>query len=203
MRHALDRRGACADDRDALVRELIQQPAVRPAASILVVPAAGMKGVAPEGFYARNARQFGDMQRSNPQAHEARCESVASICLDHPARVRVIPVEILDLGVKQRVRVKTELAADALAMSQDFRRVGIFLGRPMAGFLKERHIDHRRGVALCAWVTIPIPGSPEIAALFNDAHVGHAILNQTSASHQTCEAAADESESHMVGLGFS
>ena len=59
------------------------------------------------------------------------------------------------------------------------------------------------GVALRARVPIPIPGSPEIAALFNDAHApGHAGLNEASASHQTREAAADESESHMVGLGF-
>ena len=38
--HALDRRGACADDRYALVCELIQERAVRPVARILVVPAA-------------------------------------------------------------------------------------------------------------------------------------------------------------------
>ena len=117
-------------------------------------------------------------------------------------RVRLVPVELLDLGVKQRVRVKTVLAADSLAVSQNFRRVGIFLGRPVAGFLEERHIDHGRGVALRARVAIPIPGSPEIAALFNDARIAHASLMEASASDQTREAAADESESHVVGLGF-
>ena len=178
------------------------KPAVRSAARILVVPAAGMKGVAFEGFYARNARQFGHVKRSRPEADEARREPVASICLDHPARVRLVPVQLLDLGMKQRVRVKTVLAADALAMSQNFRRVGILLGRPVAGFLEERHIDHGRGVALRARVPIPIPGSPEIAALFNDARVAHTSLNQPSASNETREAAADESESHMVGLRF-
>ena len=80
--------------------------------------------------------------------------------------------------------------------------MGIFLGRPVASFLEERHIDQLRRVALRAGVPIPIPGPPEIAALFNDAHVGHTGLNEASASHQTREAAADESESDMVDLGF-
>jgi hypothetical protein len=202
MRHALDRRRARADDRYALVCEPIQQRAVWSAARIFVVPAAGMKGVAPEGFYARDARQFRHMKRSRPQTDETRRESVASICLDHPARARLVPVQILDLGMKQRVLVKTELAADAPAMSQNFWRVGIFLCRPMARFLQERHIDHGRSIALRSRVPIPVPGSPEIASLLNDAHVSHTRLNHTRASRQTREAAADECERHVVSLGF-
>src|ERR1700733_5055398 len=202
MRHALDRRRARADDRNALVCEPIQQGAVWSAARIFVVPAAGMKGVAPEGFYARDARQFRHMKRSRPQTDETRREPVASIRLDYPARVRLVPLPILGLGIKQRVLVKTELVADAPAMSQNFWRVGIFLRRPVAGFLQERHIDHGRRIALRARVPIPVPGSPEIAALLNDAHVLHTRLNHTRASRQTREAAADECERHMISLGF-
>jgi hypothetical protein len=161
-----------------------------------------MKGVAPEGFYARNARQFRHMKRSRPQTDETRREPVASICLDRPARVRLVPVQILDLGMKQRVLVKTELAADAPAMRQNFWRMGIFLCRPIAGFLQERHIDHGRRIALRARVPIPVPSSPEIASLLNNAHVLHTRLNHTRASRQTRETAANECKRHMVSLRF-
>ena len=108
----------------------------------------------------------------------------------------------LHLGVEQRVVVEAEMAADALAMLQDFRRVRIFLGRAMAGLFEQRHVDHRGGVALRAGIAVPVPGAAEIAALLDDAHILDAGLDQPRAGDQAREAAADEGEGDVVGLRF-
>ena len=63
VRHALNRRRAGADDRDALVGELRQTAAVI-TAGVVVVPAAGVERVALELFDARHRRQLRPVQRA-------------------------------------------------------------------------------------------------------------------------------------------
>ena len=93
------------------------------------------------------------------------------------------------------------MLADAPAVRQDLRRVRVLLGRPMAGLLEQRHVDHRRGVALRAGIAVPVPGAAEIAALLDDAHVLDTGLDQARGGHQPGEAAADEGEGDVIGLG--
>ncbi|MEI9985216.1 MAG: hypothetical protein WDN69_19725 [Aliidongia sp.] len=51
-----------------------------------------------------------------------------------------------------------------------------------------------------AGIAVPIPGAAEIAALLDDADIGDAGLDQPRAGDQPGEAAADESESDVIGL---
>ena len=83
----------------------------------------------------------------------------------------VVPLEVGDLGVEQRVVVEAELLADALAVLEDLGRVRVLLDRHVPGLFEQRHVDERRRVALRAGVAVPVPGAAEVAALLDDAHV--------------------------------
>ena len=105
-------------------------------------------------------------------------------------------VALRDRAAVDRVKVDSAalraLLADAACVRQDFRRVGVLLGRPVPGLLQQRHVDHRSGVALGARIAVPVPGAAEVAALLDDAKVLHASLAQTCAREQTAEATADD-----------
>ena len=73
----------------------------------------------------------------------------------------------------------------------------------MAGFFEQRHVDECGGVAHGAGVPIPVPGAPEVAALFDDAHVVDARFFEPSAGDEPRETAADEDELDVVGERFS
>jgi hypothetical protein len=196
----LNGRGAGADDADALVDKPGHRRAERIAAGIGVVPAAGVEGMPGEGLDARDAGQLGNMQRTGAEADELRGEDVAAVCAHGPTRPATVPGQALDLGVEQGVVVEAEMPADAPAVRQDLRRMRVLLGRPMAGLLEQRHVDHGRGVTLRAGVTVPVPGAAEITALLDDAHVLHAGLDQARSGHQPGESAADEGEGDVIGL---
>ena len=92
------------------------------------------------------------------------------------------------------------MPADAPAVREDLRRMRVLLGRPMAGLLEQRHVDHRGRVALRAGIAVPVPGAAEIAALLDDAHVLHTGLDQPRSGHQPGKSAADEGEGDVIGL---
>ena len=140
------------------------------------------------------------MQRTGAQTDVLRGEVVAAVGGDAPARVVVLPGERADLGVKERIVVELVMPADSLAVRQDLGRVRIFLGRHMAGFLEQRHVDHRGGIALRAGIAVPVPGAAEIATFLDDAHIGDAGFHQPRAGGQPCKSAADKSETNMVGF---
>ena len=200
MRHALHGRGAGADDADALVRQFVHQRARRIAAGVIVIPAAGVERVSLEGLDAFDAGQFWHMQRPRAHADELRGEGIAAIGADGPARFGLVPVEAHDLGMEQRVVVEAVLPADALAMREDFRRMRVFLRRHVAGFFEQRHIDHRRRIALRAGIPVPVPGAAEIAALLDDADIPDAGFGQPRGGGEPGKAAADEGKGDVVGL---
>ena len=140
------------------------------------------------------------MQRPGAHADKLRGEGVAAIGLDHPAGIYLVPVEALDLGVEQRVVVEAVLLADALAVREDFRRMRIFLRRHVAGFFEQRHVDHRRRIALRARIPVPVPRAAEIAALLDDADIPDAGFRQPRGRGEPGKAPADERKGDMVGL---
>ena len=142
------------------------------------------------------------MQRASAQADVLRGESVTAVGLDQPARMGFIPAQRAHLGVQQRVVVEPVMPADALAMRQDLARMGVLLGRHVAGLFEQRHVDHRRGVALRAGVAVPVPGAAEIAAFVDDANVGDAGFDQARRCRQTGETASDKREADVIGLGL-
>ena len=153
-----------------------------------------------EGLDAFDAGKFWHMQRPGAHADELRGEGIAARGADGPARFCLVPVEAYDLGVEQRVFVEAILPADALAVRKDFRRMRIFLGRHVAGFFEQRHVDHRRRIALRARIPVPVPGAAEVAALLDDADIADAGFRQARGGGETGKAAADEGEGDVVGL---
>ena len=107
---------------------------------------------------------------------------------------------MLHLCVKQGIVVEAELPPYALAMVQNFRSVGVFFARHMAGFFEQRHIDHRRRIALRAGITVPIPGAAKIATLLDDANIRYARFDQPCARNQTTKAATDKGKGYVIGL---
>ena len=110
------------------------------------------------------------------------------------------PRQIGHFGVEQRVVVEAELRSDASALLEDLRRVRVLLGRAMTGLFEQRHVHHRRGVALRAGIAVPVPGAAEVAAFLDDAHVGDAGFDQPRAGDEPGETAADEREGDVIGL---
>ena len=114
--------------------------------------------------------------------------------------LRLVPIQAHDLGVEQRVAVEAVLLADALAVREDFRRMRVFLRRHVAGFFEQRHVDHRRRIALRARIPVPVPGAAEVAALLDDADVLDAGFRQARGGGKPGKAAADEGKGDVVGL---
>ncbi|MHC2243038.1 hypothetical protein ACVJH7_002345 [Bradyrhizobium elkanii] len=140
------------------------------------------------------------MQRAGADADILRGEGVAPRGADDPARLRRVPIEARHLGVEQRVVIEIELPADPLAVREDLGRMRVFLRRHVAGLFEQRHVDHRRRVALRAGIPVPVPGAAEIAALLDDADILDPGLGQPRRSGEPGEAAADEGEGDVVGL---
>ena len=140
------------------------------------------------------------MQRPGAHADELRGEGIAAVGADDPARFCLVPIEAHDLGVEQRVVVQAVLLADALAVREDFRRMRVLLRRHVAGFFEQRHVDHRRRIALRARIPVPVPGAAEVAALLDDADIPDAGFGQPRGGGEPGKAAADEGEGDVVGL---
>src|SRR6185312_8495699 len=178
MRHALHGSGAGADDADALVLQLLHQRALGVAAGVVIIPPAGVERMPLEGLDTFDAGKFWHMQRPRPHADELRGEGIAASGADIPARLCLVPIEAHDLGVRQRVVVEAKLLSDALTVRQDFRRVRILLRRHVAGLFEQRHVDHRRRVALRARIPVPVPGAAEVAAFLDDPDISYTGLRQ-------------------------
>ena len=148
------------------------------------------------------ARELGHVQRAGAHGHELGGERVAPVGADDPSRVVVVPGEVGDLGVEQGVVVEAELLADALAVLEDLGRVRVLLRRHVARLLEEGHVDEAGGVALGAGVAVPVPRAAEVAALLDDADVVDARLLEPGAGDEAGEAAADEGDGDVVGLGL-
>ena len=145
-----------------------------------------------------NAGQLGHVQRPGAHRHELRGELVAAIRAHDPTGVAVIPLELGDLGVEQRVVVEAVLLADAATVLEDLGRVRVLLRRHVPGLFEQRHVDERRGVALRAGIAVPVPGTAEVAGLVDDADVVDPGFLDPRARHQAREPAADERERDVV-----
>ena len=91
------------------------------------------------------------------------------------------------------------MPADAARVFEDLRGVGVLLARHVAGFFEQREVDERRGVALGAGVTVPVPGAAEVAALLDDPHVVDTRFVELRAGDQPGEPSADEGDGDLVG----
>ncbi len=196
-RDALDRCRTGADNRDALVAELVQIP-IGIAAGVSVVPAAGVEGVTLETVDALNPGQLRPIQRPVGHHDEPRAHPIVAVGGNDPPALVLAPRERFDLRLKACVAIQIELLADTPRMRQDFRRIRVLLFRDITGFLEQRQIDVRLDIALRAGIAVPVPGAAEVAALLDDANALDAGLAQPGARQQSAEAAANDHDVHRV-----
>ena len=149
MRYALDRGSSGSDDTYALVLEFVQASSSI-TASIVVVPATGVEGVAFEFLDTGNPRQLGLVQWPARHDHKARLEHVAAIGSNRPTPRLIVPTRLLDPGLEAGFLVKMEVLPDPLGMGENLRREGVSFLRDIAGLFQERQIKIALDVALSA-----------------------------------------------------
>ena len=142
------------------------------------------------------------MQRARAHADELRGEGVAAVGGDDPARIRFVPLQVGDLGMKQRVVVEAELLADPPAMREDFRRMRVFLRSACARFLRAAACRPSMPYRMRAGIAVPVPGAAEIAALLDDADIFDPGFRQPRRGGKAGKAAADEGEGDVIGFRF-
>ena len=143
------------------------------------------------------------MQWAGAHAEITGGEIVAAMGLDAPDPIGLIPLYGTDLGVEKRLVMKVVLLGDALAMGADLRAPDIFLGRDVAGFFKQRQVDHGGGVTAGAGVAVPVPGSAYAAGLVDQAKITDAGFLEPRPDNEARKTSANEGERHMVPDGFS
>src|SRR5260370_41568611 len=105
--HALDRGRTGADDRYTLVGELVQISG-GVAAGVVVVPAAGGKGVPLEGIDSGEAGQLGPIQGTVRHNYVTRAQPVVAVGGDDPSAFAFVARVFLDLGLAHAAAVQVE-----------------------------------------------------------------------------------------------
>ncbi len=195
---ALHRCGARADDPDALAGES-DEPSARSATGVVVVPPAGVERASLEVIDAFDPRQLGSVQRAVRHHHELRRHLVALAGRHNPTSLVIVPLHRRDLGLEAGVAVQVVALADRSAVGEDLRSVDILLAGYVVEFFEQREIHVRLDVAHCAWVTIPVPGAAEIAALFDHPDARDAMFAEPRPSEQAAEPATDDNHIGLVG----
>ena len=137
------------------------------------------------------------MQGTGGGHHEPGMEPVPPVGLHGPPAVLVTPPHGGDLGTEHGPVKQVEVVGDALGMGQDFRGVGVALGRDDPELFEERQVDIGLDVALGAGVLVPVPGATDATALLHDAHVGQAGLAQAGPGQQPTESTAHDEGVHL------
>ena len=153
----LDAGRSGAENGDALALEL----------DLFARPTAGVVEFALEALDARNVGQvrFGQGPRSADE--EAGLIAIALVGADRPGLRFLVPVRLVDRGVELDVAAQIVAIGEVERIGQDFGLGGVTLGPVpfLIEFVVPRHrIVHRRHVAARARITVPVPGSADIAA---------------------------------------
>ena len=155
--NALHRSRARADNGDAFIGQPAEI-ALRVAAGIVVVPAAGVEGMTLEASDAGDAGQLGPVERPVGHGHKLSPDGVTPVGMNNPAPARVVPAHCAHPGLEAGVCVQVVVAGDGLAVFKDLRRVRVFVFRDVVQLFEQRQIAVRLDVAHGAWIAIPIPG---------------------------------------------
>ena len=186
LRHELDRAGAGADDRDALVLEI--EP---------VVPAGGVEALAPERLQAGDARDQRQMQGADREHHHRRREAPSVGGSQGPACGPLVPARLGQGGAEAQMRREAAPGDDALEVGEDVGLRGE--GALPVGFrLRRDGIEVRRDVAGAAGIGVVAPGAADAVGLLQDQERDAPPL-EAQRHDQAGEAAADDH--HLRGLG--
>jgi hypothetical protein len=193
----LQARGARADDAHALAAKLFE---VR--AGVVVIPAARVEGVSRESVDAADAGELRLSEGAGRSNHIPCAEYIASIGLDEPLGIVLLPCERGGAGLEEGVVVQPVMIGDAHGMLTDLLTRRVSLCRHIAGLLEQGHVDVRLDVASDARVAVPVPGAADVARLVHQAHVVDARLAQERTGLQAAEAGADDEHRDAVRHGL-
>ena len=191
--------GTGADDRHALVGQLVEHRVLRVATGIAVVPARGMEHRALELLDAGNPRQLGHVEHAAGHDDEARADLVAAIGAHPPAPDRFVPAQRGDQGVEQRPLGKAEFARDQPAVLMDLLAVGEALRRHVAGFFQQRQVAVGIVVALDAGIAVPVPDAAEIAGVVDIAEVRDSRNAEVIGGQYPAETPAQDGDVDLLG----
>ncbi len=194
---ALHRGSAGADNPDSLVFQTVEAaPGI--AASVVIVPAAGVKCMTLELANTGNAWEFGTIQGAVDHDDEARLYFVIAIGVDGPAPGVFIPDHFGDPGLQTGVVIQAIVLGDSTAMIENFRRVTELAWRHVAEFFKQGQIGIGLDIAGRAGIAVPVPGAAEIAAFFDHADVFDTGLTHAGAGQQATQTAANNGNFDFV-----
>jgi hypothetical protein len=120
--------------------------------------------MSPVAVDAGNPGKLGPVQGPIGHDDEAGAQAVAAISGNNPPELVFTPGYLFDLRLKQGIAIQIEFPPDPAGMFQNFRCVGVFFLWNVPRLLKQRQIDIRLDIALCARITVPVPGAAEVAA---------------------------------------
>ena len=93
--------------------------------------------------------------------------------------------------------IHVEVAAEHLAVGEDFGRLGVLLGRHVAGLFQQRQVHVRLDVARGVGIAVPVPRAPEVAGFLDESVVGDALLGELGGSEHASEATTHD---HDLGV---
>ena len=173
------------------------------AAGVVVIPAAGMEGVAPKIFHARYTGKPWPVSGACAEANMASPHFITMVGLNQPSFFVLEPAELCHPSLKNRVFVKPKVLPNALRVFIDFWCKGIAKFGHVARLLEEREVAVGLNVTLCPRVTIPVPGSAEVAPAFNNSDSFDACLDQACSCEHAYPATADDYDFSLVFDGIS
>ncbi len=165
-----------------------------------MVPSGGVKGGSCEVFDARDVRRLGLGENAGGVDHEAGRQLFTVRGGEAPDVLGLVEGRGLDPGVEADPRADA-VAVDAMlgvVLELRARRVDARPGRPL---LEGELVAERGDVDADARVGVPMPGSPDAAALLDDQVVVDPGLSQLDRDPDAGESGADHDDL-VVGLGL-
>ena len=114
--------------------------------------------------------------------------------LNQPSFLVLEPAELCHPSLKDRVFIKPKVLPNALRVLINLGCKGIAKFGHVARLLEEREVAVGLNVTLCARVTIPIPGSAEVAPAFNNSDSFDACLDQACGCEHAYPATANDDD---------
>ena len=162
--NGLHRRCPGADDANPLPGEID-----------VVVPARRVERVTLEGLHSFDASQLGAGEDAVCQDHRTCPHGVATIGVDGPTAVLLVPLGLVDRGVEEAVVVEAEPFGQRLAVLEDLEPRSELHGREVAHLLQQWEVAVRLDVAGNSRIAVPVPSAADVSPLLAEADVDDAF----------------------------